>query len=150
RSLTRAPYSVITTLDDSGRVEDHLVLGLDSGDIERLWKAPGGTKFFEYLNSLRGPLRAGRLEEFTASVGLAEFRSPVSLTAFMAAPILHQGVRSGNIYVGSNEPGREFSQEDEETLVLFASQAAQVIANALRTGRSSGPGRQRVSTSGKL
>ncbi len=132
RSLTRAPYSVITILDDSGRVDDHLALGLDPDDVERLWQAPGGTKFFEYLNSLRGPLRAGRLEEFTASVGLAEFRSPVSLTAFMAAPILHKGVRSGNIYVGSDEPGWEFSREDEETLVLFASQAAQVIANARR------------------
>ena len=50
----------------------------------------------------------------------------------MAAPILHQGVRSGNIYVGSDEPGREFTKEDEETLVMFASQAALVIANARR------------------
>ena len=132
RSLTRAPYSVITTLDESGRVEDHLVLGLDSDDVERLWQAPDGSRFFEYLNALPGPLRAGRLEEFTASIGIAEFRSPVAVTAFMAAPILHQGVRAGNIYVGSDEPGREFSREDEETLVLFASQAAQVIANARR------------------
>ena len=36
----------------------------------------------------------------------------------------------GNIFVGSGEPGREFTQEDEEVLVMFASQAAQVIANA--------------------
>lgn len=60
RSLTRAPYAVITTLDDSGRVEDHLVLGLDSGDVERLWQAPGGSRLFEYLNTLPGPLRVGR------------------------------------------------------------------------------------------
>ena len=64
------------------------------------------------------------------SIGLGEFRSPVALTAFMAAPILHQGVRSGHICVGSGEPGREFTKEDEETLVMFASQAAPVIANA--------------------
>ena len=93
---------------------------------------PAGQRFFEYLNALPGPLRVGQLEEFTGSIGLGEFRSPVSLTAFMAAPIFHQGVRSGNIYVGSDEPGREFTREDEETLVLFASQAAQVIANARR------------------
>ena len=120
------------TLDASGRVEDHLVLGFDPGDVERLWQAPQGQAFFEYLNALPGPLRAGRLEEFTASIGLGEFRSPVKLTAFMAAPILHQGVRSGNLYVGSGEPGREFTQEDQETLVMFASQAALVIANARR------------------
>ena len=132
RSLTAAPYSVITTLDDSGQVEDHLVLGFEPGDVERLWQAPEGEKFFEYLNALPGPLRVGPLEEFTASIGLGEFRSPVFLTAFMAAPILHRGVRSGNIYVGSGEPGREFTKEDEETLVMFASQAALVIANARR------------------
>ncbi len=132
RSLTRATHAVITTLDDSGRVEDHMALGLDSDDMERLWQAPEGTRFFEYLNALPGPLRVGLLKEFTDSIGLGEFRSPVALTAFMAAPILHRGVRSGNIYVGSDEPGWEFTQEDEETLVLFASQAAQVIANARR------------------
>ena len=132
RSLLQAPYASIVTLDASCRVEDHLVLGFDPGDVERLWRAPQGQAFFEYLNALPGPLRAGRLEEFTASIGLGEFRSPVKLTAFMAAPILHQGVRSGNLYVGSGEPGREFSQEDQETLVMFASQAALVIANARR------------------
>ena len=134
RSLTRATHAVIITLDDSGQVEDHLALGFEPGDVERLWQAPQAQSVFEYLNALPGPLRVGPLEEFTRSIGLGDFRLPVALTAFMAAPILHQGVRSGQIYVGSNDPGREFTQEDEETLVMFASQAALVIANA-RTHR---------------
>ncbi len=132
RTLTRATHAVITTLDDSGRVEDHMALGLHPDDVERLWQASEGQRLFEHLNALPGPLRVGPLEQFTESIGLAEFRPPVSLTAFMAAPILHQGVRSGNIYVGSDEPGLEFTREDEETLVMFASQAALVIANARR------------------
>ena len=132
RSLTRAPYALITTLDASGRVDDHLALGVDSTVAEQLWRAPGGPAFFEYLNALPGPLRVGQLDEFITSIGLVEFRSPVPLTAFLAAPLLHQGVRAGNIFVGDDETGREFSLEDEETLVLFASQAAQVIANARR------------------
>ena len=132
RSLTRATHAVITTLDDSGRVEDHLALGLDAGELERLWQAPEGRRFFAYLNALPGPLRVGQVERFADSIGLGEFRAPVALTAFMAAPILHQGACSGHIFVGSNEAGREFTQEDEETLVMFASQAALVIANARR------------------
>ena len=141
RSLTHAPYASIITLDASGLVEDHLVLGFDPGDVERLREAPQRHMFFEYLNALPGPLRIGPLEEFTRSIGLEEFRSPVALTAFMAAPILHQGVRSGHIYVGSDEPGREFTQEDEEMLVTFASQAALVIANAPRPpGGATGQG----------
>lgn len=122
RSLTGAPYSVIITLDDSGRVEDYLVGGLDPGDVERLWQAPGvKAGWGGGSSSTSSPLRVGGLAEFTASIGLGEFRLPVSITAFIASPILHQGARAGDIYVGSDEPGREFSQEDEETLVLFAS-----------------------------
>ena len=38
----------------------------------------------------------------------------------------------GNIYLAKREAGQEFSPEDEETLAMFASQAALVIANARR------------------
>ena len=132
RSVTHAPYSLITTLDGSGQVEDHHVLGMTPEDAELLWQAPEGRRLFEYLNALTEPLRVGDLESFTRSIGLVDFRSPVKPTAFMAAPILHDGVRVGNIFVGSDEPGRAFTREDEETLVTFASQAALVIANARR------------------
>ena len=36
----------------------------------------------------------------------------------------------GLVIVGVREDGEEFSQEDQETLVMFAAQAALVIANA--------------------
>ena len=61
RSVARAPYSLITTLDASGQVEDYLVLGIDTGDAERLWQAPEGPRFFEYLNALSGSLRVKEL-----------------------------------------------------------------------------------------
>ena len=48
----------------------------------------------------------------------------------MAAPMFHRGIRVGNVFVGDREDGEEFSQADEETLVMFAAQAALVIANA--------------------
>lgn len=50
----------------------------------------------------------------------------------MAAPLLHQGVRVGTMLVGSDDPGRGFTRDDEETLVMLASQAPLVIANASR------------------
>ena len=52
-------------------MDDHRALGLDPGDVEQLWQAPQGEVFFQYLNALPGPLRVGRLEEFTASIVLA-------------------------------------------------------------------------------
>ena len=56
-------------------------------------------------------------------------RCPV---AYLAAPILSRGASASGIYVAETESGRGFAAEDEEILVLFASQAATVIANARR------------------
>ncbi len=47
----------------------------------------------------------------------------------------HRGVHVGNFYLVEKEGGEPFTDEDEEILVLFASQAATAIANA-RTYRA--------------
>ena len=52
--------------------------------------------------------------------------------SFMSTPIFHQGKSIGAIYLAEKEKGREFSQEDEEILVTFASQSALAIVNARR------------------
>ena len=54
------------------------------------------------------------------------------MKTFLGAPIRHLGEPVGNIYLTEKEGGGEFSEEDEETLVMFASQAAIAIGNALR------------------
>ena len=52
--------------------------------------------------------------------------------SFLAAPVLHLGQRVGSVFLAEKEGGREFTQEDEETLVMFAAQVALAIANARR------------------
>ena len=132
RSLTEASYALITTVDQSGQVEDFCVSGLTPGDAQRLWEMPEGLRFFEYLSGLPGPLRVRDFAEHARSMGLPEFAPPAPVSSFIAAPIRHRGESVGNIHVAKSEPGLEFRQEDEETLVMFASQAALVIANARR------------------
>ena len=132
RSLTHARYGVIVVLDDSGGIQDYLGAGLTSEEAQKLWELPEGFPFLEYLSAIPGTLRVGDFTEHMRSMGLPEFRPPVPVTSFLAAPIRHQGEGVGNIYLARSGPGQEFSQEDEETLVMFASQAALVIANARR------------------
>ena len=132
RTLTDARYALITTLDDAGQVDDFLVAGLTDDEARRLWVLPGGLQFFEYLSAIPGPLRVADFAAHLRSLGLPEFRPPAPTSSFLAVPIRHRGVGVGNIHVSKDEPGEEFSREDEETLVMFASQAAQVIANARR------------------
>ena len=135
RSLTGARYGVITLLDDSGQVQDFLSSGMTADEANQLWGVPDGLKLFEYLGSITEPLRLQDLLGHIRLQGLPDLRPPLKVgpaLAFLGAPILYWGERVGLIYVAEKEDAEEFSQEDEEVLVMFASQAAMVIANARR------------------
>ena len=136
RSLTAARYGVMTLLDSGGGVERHLTSGFTAGEAERLWLTPDGLRLLEALTKVSEPLRVPDLAAHVHALGFTDFRIPlpVGVFRFMAAPMFHRGIRVGNVFVGDREDGEEFSQSDEETLVMFAAQAALVIANA-RTHR---------------
>ena len=132
RSLTDARYALITTLDESGQVEDLLASGLgfeESQGVRELLEESG---YLDYVSYSPGALRVGDLAVYAKSLGLPPLHMPAPVSSLMAAPIRHQGERVGNIHLAKSEPGAEFSLADEETLVMFASQAALVIANARR------------------
>ena len=133
RSLTGARYGVITLLDDAGRIQDFLYSGLTPEESRQFAELPNGMLFFERLSRIGEPLRLRDFHGYIRELGLPEFRPPMAVSSplpFLAAPLRHRGEGVGGIYVGEKE--REFTQEDEETLVMFASQAALVIANARR------------------
>ena len=66
-------------------------------------------------------------------MGLPEIGPPLGpVGSFLGAPIRLRGVRAGNLYLSDKEGGGEFTQDDEETLAMFASHAAMAIANARR------------------
>ena len=123
---------MIVVLDDSGGLQDFLGTGLTPEESGRLWELPEGFQFLEHLSAMPGPLRVADFGSHMRALGLPEFRPPVPVSSFLAAPIRHRGEGVGNIYLARSGPGQEFSREDEETLVMFASQAALVIANARR------------------
>ena len=134
-SLTGARYGVLTLLDKAGNYEDFLAFGMSPTETEWLWNLPDGMEFFEYFSRIPAPIRLRDMLGHMRDRGLPEFRPPLEVSsplAFLAAPISHRGERVGNIFVAETGPGRGFTSEDEETLVMFASQAALVIANARR------------------
>ena len=132
RSLTHARYGVITLADDAGDLEGFLASGLTPEESRRLCEMPGGQAFSQYLSNLPGALRVRDFFSLTRAAGLPEFQSPFEVSSFLTAPIRHSGEAAGNIYLAKREPGQEFLPEDEEVLVMFASQAALAITNARR------------------
>ena len=135
RSLTGARYGAITLLDDSGGLLDFLFSGMTTQEAQRFQDLLGGVRLVEYLNAVPGPLRVPDLFGHFRSMGLPELQPPIAVASpmsFLLAPILHQGERAGTFCLSEKQGGLEFTQEDEDTLVMFASQAAMAIANARR------------------
>ena len=135
RSLTGARYGVMTLLDNRGRVQDFLSSGMTGEEAERIWNTPEGLEIFERLGSISEPLRLPDLVGYVRSLGFADFSLPLPVepaSPFLASKMFHGSEHAGNIFLAGREDGREFSREDEQTLVMFASQAALVIANARR------------------
>ena len=133
RSLTGARYGVITLHNDEGVVEDFLSSGMTADESNSLWTLPDWPSYFEYMNSHSTALRVPDLIGHFRKVGLPELRLPIDVgekISFLGFPVLHRGKRVSSIYLAEKEGGREFTREDEETLALFASQAAMAITNA--------------------
>ena len=132
RALTGASYGVITTLDEDGRMEDLRVSGLTVEEARSIWEIPDGQRFFEYICGVPGPVRVADLGSHARAMGLSELHTPMPISAFLGVPIQHRGKSVGNIHLSKEPDAEEFTLEDEETLVMFASQVALVIANARR------------------
>ena len=129
-SLTRARYGALVAFDDSGSIETLITSGITPEERGRLGDLPKGLGLLQYLNEIEGPLRLADIAGHPRSVGLPEGHPPMK--TFLGTPVLHLGERLGNIYLTEKEGGREFTLEDEETLVMFASQAGMAIVNARR------------------
>ena len=133
RSLTGARISGLTTLDEAGELMSFITSGMTAEDHRRFVELPGGPEFFAYLSSLPEPLRVADFSAYTTALGLPEIGPPLGpVGSFLGSPIRLRGEHVGNIYLSDKQEGEEFTQEDEETLAMFASQAAMAIANARR------------------
>ena len=128
RALTGARYGAVATIDKAGAPEDFVTSGLTEEEHRRLVEWPEGPRLFAYFRDLSGPLRLSDMPDYVRSLGFSSDRLPSR--SFQGMPMRHRGVHVGNVYLVEKEGGAEFTDEDAEILVPFASQAAIAIANA--------------------
>ena len=137
RLLTGASRGCITIMDDSGQVREFFTSGIRDEDLQRLVNSEeglaGGMELFTYLSRLPDPLRTADIYSHTTPRGLPNIGAPVGpVGSFLGAPIRLHGAQVGHFLLSYKEGGGEFTQEDEDTLVMFAAHAAMAIANARR------------------
>ncbi len=130
RSLTDARYGALVVFDSCGGVRDFVTSGMSPGEQQCIGSWPKAVGLLGHLRESREPLRLRDLTDHTTAVGFPD-NHPI-MESFMGMPIWHQDVLYGSIYVTEKENAQEFSLDDEDTIAMFASQAAMVISNALK------------------
>ena len=128
RALTTARYGIITTVDEAGAVREFVTSGFTPEEKHQFAAWPDGPRLFAHLRDLPGPVR---LADFPAYVRALGFSADLMRSStFLGTPMRHGDVHVGHFFLAEKEGAPEFTDEDEEVLMLFASQAATAIANA--------------------
>ncbi len=124
---------MIPTIDGARQLEHTVLSGLTPDETRQVEQWSDGLRVFEEMRDVPSPLRVADMPAYIASLGFST--DGVIIKTFQGAPMRHRGVQVGNFFLGEKQTGPEFTAEDEEMLVLFASQAATAVANA-RTHRA--------------
>ena len=109
-------------------MQDFVSSGFSPEEHDQLAEWADGPRLFEHLRNLPGPLQVGDLHHYVRSLGFSP--DLMISSTLQGVPMHHRGVQVGNFFLAGKEGGMKFTSEDEEVVVLFASQAATAIANA--------------------
>ena len=132
RALTGACWGVIATVDEEGAPLDFVFSGLTPEEERELLAWPEQARLFKHFRDLPGTLRVDDLSTYVRRLGIEPV--PSFSRSFQGTPMRHRDTDVGSFFLAEKADGKAFTDEDEEVLTLFASQAASAIANA-RTHR---------------
>jgi signal transduction histidine kinase len=126
--LADASYGALGVLDADGKIQDFIHVGMPDEVSKRIGNLPLGGGLLGELSVHPAPLRLAHISEHPASIGFPENHPPMS--SFLGVPIRVRGEVFGNLYLTSKRGGKEFTEEDEQSVVAFATAAAVAIENA--------------------
>ena len=133
RALTGARYGIIVTVDETGHINEFVTSGFTSDEKNEMAAWADGPRFFEHFRDRQAPLRLADLPAYVRALGFSA--DLMRSKTMQATPMRYRDAYVGTFFLAEKEGGQEFTNADEEVLMLFASQAATAIANA-RTHRA--------------
>ena len=129
RELTRAQYAALGIIDPSGEeLERFLFVGLDEAARQRIGPLPRGRGVLGELIRNPAPLRLADVTAHPRSYGFPAGHPP--MRSFLGVPIAIRGEAFGNLYLTEKDEQAEFSETDEELVLVLAEWAAIAIDNA--------------------
>ena len=132
RAFTGARWGVIAAVDEAGAPLASVFTGFTPEEQRELYAWPDSARLFQHFRELPGPVRVDNLAVYVRALGI----EPATMfsRSFQGTPMRHRGADVGSFFLADKADGEPFTDQDEEVLALFASQAASAIANA-RTHR---------------
>jgi len=128
RALVDARYGALSVITDENRIDSFVTSGISAEERARIGAPPVGNGLLGVVLHEGHRLRLPDIRQDSRSVGFPPNHPP--MRSLVAAPILCGGPFRGNLYLAEKAGGAEFTAEDEESLVRFATTAAIAIDNA--------------------
>jgi signal transduction histidine kinase len=129
RELTQARYAALGILDeDKDELERFLFIGIDEDTRQTIGPLPRGLGVLGELIRHPQPLRLHDVTEHPRSYGFPAGHPPMK--TFLGVPIAVRGEAYGNLYLTDKEAGADFSESDEQLVVVLSEWAAIAIDNA--------------------
>ncbi len=136
RELTGARYAALGVLDDRRELlARFLTSGIDEDTRRVIGDLPRGHGVLGELIRDPRPLRLPDVGAHPRSYGFPIGHPPMD--TFLGVPIVVGGEAWGNLYL-TEKPGGEFTEEDEQVVVMLARYAAIAIGNARHVQALSG------------
>ena len=132
--VTDARYGALGVIGDEGELVEFITTGLSAKERRAIGPLPRGQGILGLLIREPQSIRIKKIGDHPKSVGFPANHPPMS--SFLGAPVQAMGKVYGNIYLTEKRTAPEFSKDDEESLVILATQAGAAIANATLYART--------------
>ena len=131
QELTGARYAAVGVLDDSrSELSRFLTKGIDEQKRSAIGSLPRGRGVLGVLIERPEALRLADVGEHPRSYGFPHGHPTMS--SFLGVPILVEGEPWGNLYLSEKADGAEFTDEDEDAVLVLADFAGVAIDHARR------------------
>src|SRR5438034_3586831 len=126
--VTDARYGALGVIGERDTLVEFVTTGIPATKRRAIGNVPTGRGVLGVLIHEPRPVRIKNIADHPQSVGFPANHPP--MRSFLGAPVQAMGRVFGNIYLAEKRSADEFSQEDEDALVVLATQAGVAIANA--------------------
>lgn len=123
-----ARYAALGVLNEKGKLEKFIAVGMNKNDIKRIAHPPVGRGLIGELMDTDMPLRVPVIEDHPKSSGFPAHHP--HMTSFLGVPIRNSEGQIGQIYLTDKLDADSFSSDDEMIIQMLATYAAAAIANA--------------------